>query len=51
VLVNIGVLLSGAAIAITGFQLIDSIVGLAIGLFVIEEGLEIWEEARKTKKK
>jgi cation diffusion facilitator family transporter len=45
VLVNISVLLSGAAIAITGYRHIDLIVGFAIGLYVIREGLEIWGEA------
>ena len=45
VLVNVGVLISGVAIAITGYSVIDSIVGLAIGAYVIKEGYEIWEEA------
>lgn len=45
VLVNLGVLISGIAIAITGYSVIDPIVGLAIGLYVIREGYEIWEEA------
>jgi cation diffusion facilitator family transporter len=45
VIVNAGVLVSGAAIAITGYGAIDQIVGLAIGLYVIKEGCEIWEEA------
>ena len=45
VLVNVGVLVSGALIAITGYGEIDSIVGLAIGLYVIKEGFEIWSEA------
>lgn len=39
VLVNVGVLVSGAAIAITGYGVIDPIVGLAIGVYVIKEGL------------
>ena len=42
VLVNLSVLLSGAAIAMTGYGRIDLLVGLAIGLYVIKEGLEIW---------
>jgi cation diffusion facilitator family transporter len=45
VLVNIGVLVSGIAIAVTGYRVIDLMVGLAIGLYVIKEGFEIWEEA------
>ena len=45
VLVNLGVLLSGAAIAVTGYGVIDPIVGLAIGAYVIKEGVEIWAEA------
>jgi cation diffusion facilitator family transporter len=43
VLVNLSVLLSGAAIAATGYGQIDLLVGLAIGLYVIKEGLEIWQ--------
>ncbi len=45
VLVNACVLVSGAAIAITGYGVIDLVVGLAIGVYVIKEGFEIWEEA------
>ena len=45
VLVNVGVLVSGAAIAITGYGAIDPIVGLVIGVYVIKEGFEIWTEA------
>ena len=45
VLVNVGVLVSGAAIAISGYGVIDPIVGLAIGVYVIKEGFEIWTEA------
>lgn len=44
-MVNVGVLVSGAAIAITDYGVIDPIVGLAIGVYVIKEGLEIWTEA------
>ena len=43
VLVNLSVLLSGAAIAASGWREIDLLVGLAIGLYVIKEGWEIWE--------
>lgn len=38
VLVNLSVLISGAAIVIIGYGVIDLIVGLAIGLYVIKEG-------------
>ena len=43
VLVNLAVLVSGAAIAATGWRQIDLLVGLAISLYVIKEGWEIWE--------
>ena len=46
VVVNLSVLLSGAAITVIGYREIDLIVGLAIGLYVIKEGFEIWEEAK-----
>lgn len=45
VVVNASVLLSGAAIALTGYRQIDLLVGLAIALYVIKEGVEIWEAA------
>lgn len=45
VIVNMGVLSSGVAIAITGIQKIDLIVGAAIGIYVIKEGCEIWFDA------
>lgn len=45
VLVNLSVLVSGAAIALTGYREIDLVVGLAIGLYVIKEGLELWQDA------
>lgn len=45
VLVNLSVLVSGAAIAVTHYGMIDLIVGLAIGSYVIKEGIEIWKEA------
>lgn len=45
VLVNLAVLLSGAAIALTGYRQIDLLVGLGISLYVIKEGLEIWRES------
>lgn len=45
VLVNVGVLVSGAAIAWTGYRVIDLLTGAAISLFVIHEGVEIWRDA------
>lgn len=44
VIVNISVLLSGLLIALTGYRQIDWIVGIGIGLYVIREGIEIWQE-------
>ena len=45
VVVNVGVLISGIAIALSGFQKIDLLTGLAIGIFVIKEGRELILEA------
>jgi len=43
--VNISVLLSGAAIALTGYRYIDLITGFGISVYVIHEGVEILREA------
>lgn len=45
VIVNVSVLLSGVLIALTGYRSIDWIVGAAIGIYVIREGIEIWQDA------
>jgi cation diffusion facilitator family transporter len=45
VLVNIGVLVSGALIAVTGYRMIDLLTGVGISIFVIHEGIEIWNDA------
>ena len=45
VLVNVSVLVSGAVIAWTGYRIVDLLMGAAIGVFVIHEGVEIWNEA------
>ena len=45
VVVNVGVLLSGIAIALTGYEQIDLLAGLVIGIYVIKEGMELWSEA------
>lgn len=44
--VNIGVILSGAMVAITKSRYPDLIVGCLVGLFVIKESYEILMEAR-----
>lgn len=44
VFTNVGVLLSGAAIAATGYSVIDLLAGAAISVFVIHEGIEIWRD-------
>ncbi|MDP9123850.1 MAG: cation transporter [Pseudomonadota bacterium] len=43
VLVNIGVLIAGALIAISGYRVIDLVTGVIIAGFVIHEGWELWE--------
>jgi cation diffusion facilitator family transporter len=48
VVVNLSVLVSGVAIAISKYQKIDLVVGLAIGIYVIREGLELWEKVSGT---
>ncbi|HJW57263.1 cation transporter [Noviherbaspirillum autotrophicum] len=47
VIVNVGVLVSGILVAVSGYRQIDWIAGLAIGAYVIHEGREILEEAGK----
>ncbi|MBW8760686.1 MAG: cation transporter [Burkholderiales bacterium] len=44
VLVNIGVLLSGLLVALTGWRAVDLVAGAVLGAFVIHEGWEIWED-------
>lgn len=43
VLVNMGVLVAGALVAISGYRIIDLIAGVIIGIFVVHEGWELWE--------
>lgn len=43
--VNVGVLLSGAAVALTGYRYIDLIAGFVISVYVIREGVELWRDA------
>ncbi len=45
VLVNLSVLISGAAIVMTGYGMIDLVLGFAIGLYVIKEGFEILSDS------
>ena len=47
VIANFAVFVSGAAVAITGLHDIDLVVGLAIGIYVIREALEIFQEANE----
>jgi Co/Zn/Cd efflux system component len=48
VIANLSVISSGVIIWLTGFRFVDLIVGAAIGLYVIKEGLEIIGEARES---
>lgn len=43
VLVNVGVLISGALVAATGYRMIDLLAGTILAVFVIHEGWELWE--------
>jgi cation diffusion facilitator family transporter len=45
VIANIGVIVSGIAVTITGSRFPDLIAGVTIGLYVVKEGLEIMREA------
>ncbi len=49
VIANIAVILSGMIIWVTGFRFVDLIVGAAIGLYVIKEGIEIVGEAKEAR--
>lgn len=51
VIANLAVILSGLTILLTGFRFVDLVVGAAIGLYVIKEGLEILREAREASQK
>jgi len=50
VVANAGVIVAGLVVLVTGFYAADLIVGVAIGLYVIKEALEILREARAVKK-
>jgi Co/Zn/Cd efflux system component len=47
VLANFAVFLSGALVAITRLSVIDLVVGLGIGLYVIREAVEIFQQANE----
>ncbi len=47
VLANLGVFTAGFAVWLTGMQIIDLLIGLAIGLYVAKEALEILREAKE----
>jgi cation diffusion facilitator family transporter len=47
VVANIAVILSGAAVLLSGYRYLDLVVGAGIGLYVVKEALEILREARE----
>ena len=47
VLANFAVFISGAVVAITGLSAVDLVVGLGIGIYVVREALEIFQEANQ----
>lgn len=51
VLANLAVIVTGLIIRLTGFRILDLIVGAAIGLYVIKEGIGILSDARKAGKR
>lgn len=49
VIANLGVIASGVVVLLTRFRFADIIVGAAIGLYVIKEGIEILKEAAEAR--
>ena len=49
VVANLGVMLSAAAVALTGSRYPDLVVGFAIGCYVIREAVEILQNARRAR--
>lgn len=47
VIANVGVILSGAIVAVASFRPIDLIMGAAIGLYIVKESWEILVESRR----
>jgi cation diffusion facilitator family transporter len=49
VIANLGVMLSGLLVLLTGSRFPDLVVGGAIGVYVVKEAIEILSEARETR--
>jgi cation diffusion facilitator family transporter len=49
VIVNVGVVLSGLLVLLTGSRFPDLVVGAAIGVYVVKEAIEILSEAREAR--
>ncbi|MBS0470919.1 MAG: cation transporter [Proteobacteria bacterium] len=49
VIANIAVILSGFVVWLSGYRLVDLVVGAAIGVYVIKEAAEILESAREAR--
>lgn len=47
VLANIAVFISGGIVLVTGYAVVDLVVGFAIGLYVLKESIEILREANE----
>ena len=48
VLVNVGVLASGALVALSGYRIVDLLAGAIVAVFVIHESWELWEGEEKS---
>ena len=48
VLANVAVFISGGIVLTTGYSAVDLVVGLAIGLYVLKEAIEILREANES---
>jgi cation diffusion facilitator family transporter len=51
VVANFGVLASGLVVLATGWRYADLVVGLAIGMYVAKEAIEIWQQSRNPEEK
>jgi Co/Zn/Cd efflux system component len=49
VIANVGVMLSGLVVLLTGSRFPDLIMGGAIGVYVVKEAFEILSEAREAR--
>lgn len=47
VLANVAVFISGAIVLLTGYAVVDLVVGFAIGIYVLKESIEILREANE----